>query len=89
MNTMTTAQKAQILDQDDQPLTAARHNISSDSPAVGFDVSDPSGTWAIAGSGAGVAILTAFDKVTGASATMEVTVTLPPFAIHLGTAVPK
>lgn len=89
MTTLTTIQKAPILDQDGNQLTTVTSTVfSSDNNIVGIDYA--SGPVFAVGTGSGTATLTAHRLIDGTSATLEVTVTNgAPFSITLGAPLPR
>lgn len=90
MASLTTLEKAQILDDAGTPLNSGSYSATSSNPAVA-SIGDGGGfTLAVLGQSAGTATITATRNADGETATLEVTVTSgAPFTISLGVPSPK
>ena len=89
-NTLTTAERADILDAaTGLPLSNARYIYSLDVPEPATVAVDPDNNLDLVGQSEGTVVLTITDTVTNSVATLEVAVTAAPFAITLGTPEPK
>ncbi len=88
MATLTTLQKADVLDQDGDNLFTSTHSVISSDPAVARMEQGNGYSWMVAGQTVGEATITATRLADGATASLEVEV-VPgtPFAITL--AVPR
>jgi hypothetical protein len=88
-NTLTTAERANIIDEaTGLPLSNARYLAAVDGPAATVAV-DGDNNLDLVGVEEGVVELTVTDTTTNAVATLDVTVTTPPFQITLATPEPK
>lgn len=92
MATITTLQKAPVLDANDAPITGGAYAaVSSDTTVVTVGDFGGNNTLGAFAAGIGTATISVTRNADGAVATVDVTVVLDPngFAIHLGTPVPK
>lgn len=87
MATLTTAQRAAILDQDGTQLLVGSSTVSSSDAAVCAPLNQGDNQWYAVAQAPGTCTLTASRG--GQSATLEVTVVAEPFSIQLGTPEPK
>lgn len=87
MPTLTTAQKAPILDQDGVQLLVTSSTVSSSDPEVCTPLNQGENQWYAVAQAPGTCTLTASRG--GQNATLEVTVIAEPFSIQLGTPEPK
>lgn len=89
MATLTTVEKAPILDQAGLNLTSSNAQIAISDTAIVTAVL-VAGKWYASAGVPGTATITATRLADGSTATLDVTVVAAtPFAISLGTAVPK
>lgn len=88
MSTLSTSEKAPILNHLGEPLTQAGHGAASSAPEVALPFFDGGAIW-IEGVAVGTATITATRTSDGATAELQVTVSEEPFSITLGTPVPK
>jgi len=92
MATLTTIEKAPVLDGNNAILTGGQYAVvSSDTGVVTLGDFGGNNTVGAFAAGVGTATITATRNADGATATVDVTVVLDPggFAIHLGTPTPK
>lgn len=87
MATLTSAQKAPLLDELDQQLQVGVHNVVSDDNAVA-QATNIGDLWWIVAIAPGSCTINATSPG-GATASLPVDVTQATFQIHLGTPVPK
>lgn len=90
MATVTTVEKAPILDEAGAQLSPFTHTATTDNPAVASIINVDAKLY-VGGVAPGTATVTAIRLADGATATAQVTVTATavPFSITIGTAVPK
>lgn len=86
MATLTTSQKAPVLDGDGTPLLTTGSTVTTSDPAVCGLANFDDQWWAVAQS-PGTCTLTA--NRSGSTASLEVTVVAEPFSIQLGAPEPK
>lgn len=90
MASITTLEKAPVLDQDGASLVSGTHTVISSDPAVAKLEFGTSYSWWVIGQIIGTATVTATRLADGATADLEVEVVAgTPFAITLGPAVPR
>lgn len=88
MATLTTLEKAPVLDDADNHLGES-YDVQSSDTAVATTAKATGQLWYVYGAGVGTTTLTATRIADGGTATLEVTVSAAPFVIKLGAPVAK